>query len=125
MLVSNRIDAATADLDRWVEVTTLDDVWEGEMVPFDVQGIGVLIVNSEGHLSAFEDRCPHVANPLSTGVFDGTTIMCAAHQWTFTAKDGAGINPAISCIRRFDLKIEGDAVLVNVGRIVQEAKGMA
>jgi toluene monooxygenase system ferredoxin subunit len=105
-------------------VTTLDDLWEGEMLPIVVGGIDVLVLNVGGTVVAFEDRCPHVANPLSSGMFDGELLVCAAHQWTFNASDGLGVNPAISCLRRFAVEITDEVVRVNVGEILQDLKGM-
>lgn len=111
--------------DTWTLVTSLDDLWEGEMAAYVVDGTEVLIVNAAGTISAFEDKCPHVANPLSTGVLDGDELSCAAHNWTFDVRDGAGRNPSTSCLKRFALRVQDDSIYVNVGDVVQEPqKGM-
>ncbi len=110
--------------DEWAEATSLDDLWEGETLPLTVGGKEVLLVNVKGEIRAFEDKCPHLNTPLSTGMFDGEKIQCSAHQWEFNADDGSGINPASACMRRFDLKIDEDEkVYVNVQNVLQEMKG--
>jgi toluene monooxygenase system ferredoxin subunit len=108
----------------WVHITTLDDLWEGELLPVTVDGVEVIVLNVGGEVVAFEDRCPHVANPLSSGSFDGELLVCAAHQWTFTAVDGQGVNPSIACLRRFAVQVIDEAVAVNVHDVVQEPRGM-
>ncbi len=109
----------------WQVAGTLDDLWEGEMLSVDIDGTDVLLVHAAGVLVAFEDKCPHVANPLSTGTLDGDELSCAAHNWTFDVRDGAGRNPSTSCLKRFALRVEDDTILVNVGEVLQEPqKGM-
>ncbi|MCQ4079100.1 Rieske 2Fe-2S domain-containing protein [Streptomyces sp. RB6PN25] len=109
----------------WVQVTTLDELWEGEMLPVSVDETDVLVVNAGGTVVAFEDSCPHVGTALSTGTFDGKEIMCPSHEWTFTATTGKGINPAAACLRRYAVRIEGEAVYINLHDVLQEEKGMA
>ncbi|MCW2762349.1 MAG: Toluene-4-monooxygenase, subunit TmoC [Marmoricola sp.] len=117
--------STSTETGTWTQVTTLDDLWEGEMAPYTVEGTEVLLINAAGTIAAYEDKCPHVANPLSTGTLEGDQLSCAAHNWTFDVRDGAGRNPATACLKRFALRIEDDAVYVNVGDVVQEAqKGM-
>lgn len=111
--------------DEWVEVTTLDDLWEGESLPLTVNGVDLMLVNVGGNIRAFADSCPHLNTPLSTGLFDGEIIQCSAHQWRFNADDGSGINPDSACMRRFDVKIgEDEKVYVNLNKVLQEMKGM-
>ncbi|NJL23484.1 MAG: aromatic ring-hydroxylating dioxygenase subunit alpha [Leptolyngbyaceae cyanobacterium SM1_3_5] len=47
----------------------------------------VLFRDSQGKVSALEDRCPHRQVKLSHGVVQGDRIECAYHGWCF---DGAG-----------------------------------
>jgi len=116
---------AVSDVATWTYVTSLDDLWEGEMAPFTVDGTEVLLINAAGTLAAYEDKCPHVANPLSTGTLDGDQLSCAAHNWTWSVQTGAGRNPVTSCLKRFALRVDNDAIYVNVGDVIQEAqKGM-
>jgi toluene monooxygenase system ferredoxin subunit len=108
-----------------VEVTTLDDLWEGEVLPLTVNGVDVIVLNLGGDIVAYADKCPHLETPLSTGVIEDGKIMCSAHQWTFDASNGAGINPLSACLRRFAVKVDDEeTVFVNVNDVIQESKGM-
>lgn len=94
---------------------TLDDVWEGEMYEADVGEHVVLMVAFEGgELRAFQAVCPHQDIPLSEGKFDGKVLMCRAHQWTFDARTGRGINPGDCALAEYPIKVEGEDVWVDV-----------
>jgi toluene monooxygenase system ferredoxin subunit len=101
---------------RWVDAATLDELWEGEMLTVTVGAIDVLVCNIDGEVFAYEDRCPHLANPLSKGVLDAHVLTCAAHEWTFDARTGNGVNPAAACLRRFPVRLDGDTILVDLDR---------
>jgi len=70
--------AAPVPESGWIPVGTLDDLWEGEMAAVVVGPVAAVLVNVDGEVHAFEDRCPHLANPLSRGRFDGRILTCAA-----------------------------------------------
>jgi len=98
-------------------VVEVDNLWPGEMKAFVVNAVRVLLVNVEGEIHAYEDRCAHQAVKLSEGKLDGTTLICKAHEWTYDLVSGDGINPAGVCLRRFAVKVEGPNVLVDVGAL--------
>lgn len=94
---------------------SLDDVWEGEMVEVDVGDHAVLLVCFDGgEVRAFQGTCPHQDIPLAEGKFDGRVLMCRAHQWTFDARTGKGINPGDCRLAEYPVKLDGDDVLVEV-----------
>lgn len=93
---------------------TLDDIWEGDMTEVEVDGRPILLVWPEGdEIRAFQGICPHQDIPLVEGKFDGRTVMCRAHQWTFDAKSGEGVNPRDCRLATYPVRIEGETVLVS------------
>ncbi len=101
------------------KICTLDDIWEGDMNSFDLNGVEVLLVwPSGGEIKAYQGVCPHQDIPLCEGKFDGKVIMCRAHQWTFDANSGRGINPGGCRLAQYPAKILGDDILVEVGSTV-------
>ena len=95
------------------KVCTVDDLWEGEMAPYTVDGHEILLVCADGgEIKAFQGICPHQDIPLCEGKFDGKALMCRAHQWTFDARTGAGINPGDCRLAEYPVKVEGDDVLI-------------
>lgn len=97
----------------FVKLCSLDDIWEGEMESFEVNGREILVVwPSGGEIRAFQAVCPHQDIPLVEGKFDGKTIICRAHQWMFDCQSGVGINPSDCRLAQYPVKIEGEDVLV-------------
>lgn len=94
-------------------VCGLDDVWEGEMQSFEVDGHEVLVVCVEGgEIRAYQGTCPHQEIALVEGKFDGRTLICRAHSWVFDGKTGVGINPGGCKLAAYPVKIEGEDVYV-------------
>jgi toluene monooxygenase system ferredoxin subunit len=98
----------------WRYAGTLDDIWAGEMRAVNLGAIDVLLCNLDGMLVAYANRCPHLANPLSEGVFDDGVLTCAAHEWEFDARTGRGLNPASVCLRRYPVRLDGEKIFVGI-----------
>jgi toluene monooxygenase system ferredoxin subunit len=94
----------------WRAVATVDDLWEGEMMAVEVDGATVVLVNVDGEVHAYDDRCPHLGARLSEGSLDGAILTCSAHEWVFDCRLGRGINPAGVCLRRFAVRTDGDVI---------------
>ena len=97
------------------QACTLDDLWEGDMTEAEIDGHVILLVWPEGgEIRAFQGMCPHQDIPLSEGKLTGRVVMCRAHQWTFDASSGAGINPGDCKLAEYPVKVEGESILVAV-----------
>lgn len=102
----------------FTKVCTLDDVWEGEMDSFEVDGHEVLILVLEGgKVIATQGICPHQEFELVDGEIEGSVLTCKMHRWQFDVETGKGINPAHAAIALYPTKIEGDDVMVDVSDI--------
>jgi len=98
----------------YTKVCTIDDIWEGEMSSYTVNGHEILLVCLVGgEIKAFQGICPHQDIPLVEGKFDGKRLICRAHLWQFDAFSGKGINPGDCALAEYPVKIEGDDVFVN------------
>ena len=101
---------------RWRETINLDDLWEGEMTAVTVDGEVVLLVNLDGTVLAYSNRCPHQASALDEGDLDGETLTCAKHLWEFNAATGCGINPDDAQLTRFGCQVgEDGTIYVDIG----------
>jgi toluene monooxygenase system ferredoxin subunit len=94
------------------------------MTAVTVGRVAAVLVNVDGDVYAFEDRCPHLAHPLSRGRFDGRMLTCAAHEWTFDGRGGGGVNPGEACLRAYAVRVVGDVISVNVDEITAVARGL-
>jgi toluene monooxygenase system ferredoxin subunit len=101
----------------WHETISLDDLWEGDLAAVTVAGQSVLLVNVDGTVRAYSNRCPHQASGLDEGDLDGKTLTCAKHLWEFDAVTGQGINPDDARLTSFGCKVGDDgAIYVDIGR---------
>lgn len=95
------------------KVCTVDDLWEGEMASYSVNGHEILLVCGEGgQIRAFQGICPHQDIPLVEGKFDGLRLVCRAHLWQFSASTGRGINPEDCALAEYPVQVAGEDVLV-------------
>lgn len=97
---------------RWLEAMELDDLWEGDLEGVEVRGHKLILVNVDGEVRAYRDRCPHQAWPLSDGDLDGDVLTCTNHLWEFNAVTGEGINPADSALFAVPCKVEDGVICV-------------
>lgn len=74
--------AGTADA-PFEAVATLDELPRGTLRRLTRGDLDVLLVNSERGICATDDRCPHMAAPLSLGSLVGCVVACPLHKGRF------------------------------------------
>jgi nitrite reductase/ring-hydroxylating ferredoxin subunit len=114
MATSSRSSAADTPSAVWRYAGTLDDLWDGEVRGINLGGVDVVLCNVDGALFAYEDRCPHLANPLSHGVLNHNTLRCAAHEWEFDARTGQGVNPQAARLKPFPVRLDDERIFIQV-----------
>ncbi|GIW07080.1 MAG: (2Fe-2S)-binding protein [Dehalococcoidia bacterium] len=94
-------------------VAKLSEVPEGSAIRVEIDGCPIAIARSEGGVYACQDTCTHEEASLSDGdVFDAV-IECPLHGARFDLRTGAVKSlPAVVPIQVFEVKIEGDTILV-------------
>jgi toluene monooxygenase system ferredoxin subunit len=98
----------------WRRVTDLDELWSGEMRAASVEGRAILLVNVEGRVHAFEDRCAHQGLPLSRGRLAAGVLTCGAHEWQYDAATGQCLNPCGVALKSFAVEVRDGAIWVEV-----------
>ncbi|MFE7417549.1 Rieske (2Fe-2S) protein [Rhodococcus sp. NPDC057529] len=93
---------------QWHTVFHLDDLWEGEMESVEVDGKSVLLINLDGEVLAYRNRCPHQDWPLNDGDLEDNKLTCAQHLWEFDVTTGKGINPSTCALLTYQCKVDGD-----------------
>jgi toluene monooxygenase system ferredoxin subunit len=89
----------------WHVVMPEEDLWEGELAGVEIGETKIVLLNHDGEIRAFEDRCPHLSSRLSEGDLDGSTLTCWAHLWEFDVRTGKGINPGNSQLVVFETRV--------------------
>jgi 3-phenylpropionate/trans-cinnamate dioxygenase ferredoxin component len=102
---------------RFVRVAAARDLPEPGLMAVDADGEKiVLVATGGGSLYALRDRCSHADFPLSDGqILDGERIECQYHGAKFDLATGRAVAlPAIRPVKTYEVRIEGEDVLVNV-----------
>ena len=95
-------------------VSSLEDLWSGEMMGLEVDGNDVLLINVHDCIYAYSDACPHQKSRLSEGSLLGKTLRCATHHWEFDVCTGQGVNPQNACLKAFSVTVEGRDILLDL-----------
>ncbi len=97
----------------FVKVAELSQVSPGDMKVVDVGDAQVLLVNVDGDLHACDDICTHAYASLSEGDLDGAEVQCPLHGAVFNVRTGKALTPpAVDTLRTFEIRVEGDDILV-------------
>jgi nitrite reductase (NADH) small subunit len=98
----------------FVKVAQTSDLAPGECKTVSVNGQEIALFNVDGKFYALDNTCPHQGGPLGEGMLDGTVVTCPWHGWRFDVC--TGVSPVVPTAKaaRFDVKVEGNDVLVKV-----------
>lgn len=103
-------------MSEWVKVCGVQEAPKpGEVAEVQAGGRAVCLANVEGQLCALDNVCPHRQGPLGEGWLEGDAVVCPWHSWAFSTQTGQARAPEKGKVSVFPIRIEGDAVLVEVG----------
>jgi len=77
-----------ADGSTFQDVLAAADLPPGTMRRVSIGDLDVLIAHTDRGLFAVDDRCPHMAAPLSIGELDGCIVACPLHEGRFDLASG-------------------------------------
>jgi len=98
----------------FVKVLKKGDLAAGSGKTVDVNGKAVAVFNVEGTFYAIDDTCVHRGGPLGEGEMDGKIVACPWHGWRYDVTTGVNqMNPEVT-VSKYEVKVEGDDVLVSV-----------
>ncbi len=98
----------------FVKVATIDEIPLGQSKLVEVNFVRVALFNLDGEIYAIEDVCTHDGGPLVEGeILDGCQVMCPRHGARFDIRTGEALSfPAFVATNKYEVKIEGDDVLI-------------
>jgi nitrite reductase/ring-hydroxylating ferredoxin subunit len=73
---------------RTIDGGTIGDLPEGSMRRVSAGDLDVLVAHTPAGVVAVDDRCPHMAAPLSIGGLDGCVVSCPLHEGQFDLCSG-------------------------------------
>jgi toluene monooxygenase system ferredoxin subunit len=101
-------------------ICTTDDVWEGELIPFEIGLRKIIVVHVDDKFLAYDARCPHQQHPLSDGTLEGNVLTCSAHRWQFDVTTGEGVNPKGCRLQPYTIKRIGSDLFLEMQQNVNE-----
>ena len=100
---------------QFVPVLNDSELSDGAMSPVDVNGSRILVSRFAGRVYAVQGVCTHEEQDLGVGFVSEERVTCPLHLSQFDLRDGSVLNPpATAPLRRFNTKIEGGKILVEV-----------
>ena len=95
-----------------MEVANLAD---GSMAAVDLKGVHIILAKIGGEVSAVSGTCTHEATDLGRGFMLEDRVVCPLHLSQFDLRTGQVMNPPAEIpLQRFNVKIEGETILVEV-----------
>jgi 3-phenylpropionate/trans-cinnamate dioxygenase ferredoxin subunit len=101
-----------------VRLCAVGDLETGTARRFDIDGHRIALVRVDDDFYAIGDRCSHADVSLSEGdvLSSDLEIECWKHGSTFDLKTGEPQSlPAIKPVPVYEVRVEGDDVLVELG----------
>ena len=96
------------------KVAKTSEIPAGSGKVVEVGGKAIAVFNCDGAFYATDNTCKHRGGPLGEGMLAGTTVTCPWHGWEYDVTSGACSMDASIKVQTFDVKVEGDDILVAV-----------
>ena len=92
----------------------MDELPAGTMKAVEAAGEPIVLINSGGAIYALYDSCTHEHFPLSEGTLEGDCVVCMLHGARFDLATGAATAPAFEDVRTYEVRIDGEDILIAV-----------
>ena len=93
----------------------MKDLQTRKLICAKTDGYRILVALAEGNVYAVDDMCTHEDASLSKGSLHGDCVKCPLHGSRFRLANGEALDdPAEEALNTYDVKIEGDDILVGL-----------
>ncbi|TXF09812.1 Rieske (2Fe-2S) protein [Pelomicrobium methylotrophicum] len=101
---------------NWFKLCKLDEVPPNEMRAFTVNGIEVIVLRGADSYLVIPPSCPHMANHLIDGFFDGCILTCNKHLWQWSIVDGQPLGEAERPLLTYEAQTRDGEIWVNLAQ---------
>lgn len=106
---------STSSTGAWQAVGKLSEMRDDEARVLVVGSRQIAVCRVAGKLYAIDNICSHEFACLSDGLIEDDEIECPLHQARFHIPTGKALTePATVALETFEVRVEGDIVLVRV-----------
>lgn len=88
MSIPNGLRAAGTEFGNWEPIARVDEVSLGGLRRVTRGDLDLLLAYTDSGICLTDDRCPHMAAPLSLGFLDGCIVGCPLHRGRFDLATG-------------------------------------
>ena len=100
---------------EFTKVARLPDLKTSKLMCVQAQGLRIALAYVDGKVFAVDDLCSHEDASLSKGSLHGECVTCPLHGSRFDLNTGAALDePAEEPVRTYPVRIEGDAILIQL-----------
>jgi toluene monooxygenase system ferredoxin subunit len=82
------------------------------MAELEIDGVTILVVNAAGEYFAIPPSCPHMEEPLKTGVCRGRTLTCIKHLWQWDLSTAEPLGPAEAPLKKYQVRTSDSSIEV-------------
>ena len=102
---------------NFVEITTVEDLPQGERLFVEVDSLSIVVFTIAGKLYAIGDVCTHDDGPLGDGDLEQFEIACPRHGARFDVRTGKVKSlPAFIDIPAYPVRIQEGKILIGIPR---------
>jgi nitrite reductase/ring-hydroxylating ferredoxin subunit len=76
-----------------IDIASLKEMPENGMRVFQIQDEEILVINYQGEIYTYKNRCPHLGYPLFYGELEGNILKCGFHYNKFDITTGKALGP--------------------------------
>ncbi len=99
---------------RAVAVAMVAEIPEGGRRIVEVDGLSIGIFRHRGVWIALRNHCIHRGGPVAEGDLEGDVLVCPWHGFRYDVRTGVCLMDPDAELDRYDLRIEGDRVILEV-----------
>lgn len=97
---------------NFVRIAACSEIPPGQGKTVEVDGKQVAVFNCDGTFHAIDNVCKHQGGPLGEGELEGVVVTCPWHGWTYDVTTGVSPDDPDCAVARYEIKLEGDDILV-------------
>jgi len=102
--------------DKWHRIAGIDELPEGTMRAFVIEGREVVVCHSRGAWFALDNTCSHAVARLCEGRLRAYRLICPLHGASFDVRDGRVLGaPATAPVAVHRLRVADGQVEVALG----------
>ena len=100
---------------QFVHLASLNDLQTRKLICAKTGGYRILIALAEDKVYAVDDMCTHEDASLSKGSLHADCVKCPLHGSRFRLATGEALDePAEEALNTYEVKIDGDNILVGL-----------